>query len=74
MTKVGVIGLIIALGIFPPISAQQLDVDAQAVHSSKHWLDLDCVGDRIIGHRLDIHLPEVGEAPFPVVIAIDGSG
>jgi len=38
-----------------------------------HWLDVDYVGDGFIGHRLDIHLPASGTAPFPVVIAIYGS-
>jgi acetyl esterase/lipase len=26
-----------------------------------------------VGHRLDIHLPSVGKAPFPIVVAIYGS-
>lgn len=56
-------------------SAQPKDIDNQktAIVSSKHWLDVDYVGDGFIGHRLDIHLPKSGKAPFPVVMAIYGS-
>lgn len=50
-----------------------INYEARAIHSSKYWLDIDYVGDNIIGHRLDIHLPAAGEGPFPVVIAIYGS-
>ncbi len=45
----------------------------KAIVSSKHWLDIDYVGDKHIGHRLDIHLPSEGKAPFPVVMVIYGS-
>lgn len=44
-----------------------------AIHSSTSWIDLDYVGDGITGHKLDIHLPIRGKAPFPVVICIYGS-
>lgn len=44
-----------------------------AIHSSKHWIDVDYVGDGITGHKLDIHLPTAGKAPYPVVICIYGS-
>ena len=43
------------------------------IKSSKHWIDVDYVGDGITGHKLDIHLPQNGSAPFPVVICIYGS-
>ena len=43
------------------------------IESSKSWVDVDYVGDGIIGHKLDIFLPKTGKAPFPVVIAIYGS-
>ncbi len=58
-----------------PSIAQPKEVDPLkiAIESSKHWLDVDYVGDGIIGHRLDIHLPKNSKAPFPVVIAIYGS-
>ncbi|MCB0634562.1 MAG: alpha/beta hydrolase [Saprospiraceae bacterium] len=50
-----------------------INYEDMAIQSSRHWLDIDYVGDRIIGHRLDIHLPPEGKAPFPVIIAIYGS-
>lgn len=43
------------------------------IESSKSWVDVDYVGDGIIGHKLDVFLPKTGKAPFPVVIAIYGS-
>jgi acetyl esterase/lipase len=49
------------------------DPSKTAIESSKHWLDVDYVGDGFIGHRLDIHLPKNGKAPFPIVVAIYGS-
>jgi len=39
----------------------------------REWANIDYVGDGIEAHRLDIHLPETGEGPFPVVIVIYGS-
>ncbi len=50
-----------------------INAEKTAIISSKHWLDIDYVGDGIVGHRLDIHLPAVGKAPFPIVVAIYGS-
>ncbi|MEK6782354.1 MAG: alpha/beta hydrolase [Bacteroidota bacterium] len=52
---------------------REIDIEKTAIESSKYWLDIDYVGDGIIGHRLDIHLPKKGNAPFPIVIAIYGS-
>jgi acetyl esterase/lipase len=43
------------------------------IESSRHWLDLDYVGDGHIAHRLDIHLPTAERARYPVVITIYGS-
>lgn len=37
------------------------------------WKDIDYVGDDIIGHKLDIHLPFGIQKPIPTVIAIYGS-
>lgn len=37
------------------------------------WKDIDYVGDGIVGHRLDIYLPEEGEGPYPVVVFVYGS-
>ena len=44
-----------------------------AIQSSKYWVDVDYVGDGIIGHKLDVHLPKTGKAPFPIVVCIYGS-
>ncbi|WP_298358927.1 alpha/beta hydrolase [Runella sp.] len=52
---------------------KEINAEQTAIVSSKHWLDIDYVGDDIVGHRLDIHLPAVGKAPFPIVVAIYGS-
>ncbi|WP_345262680.1 alpha/beta hydrolase [Nibrella viscosa] len=49
------------------------DVDKLAIQSSRYWLDIDYVGDGIVGHRLDIHLPKNGAGPFPIVVCIYGS-
>ncbi len=49
------------------------DYSKSFIESSKCWVDVDYVGDGIIGHKLDIYLPKTGQAPFPVVIAIYGS-
>ncbi len=39
----------------------------------KTWKDIDYVGDGIVGHRLDIYLPEKGTGPFPAIVYIYGS-
>jgi acetyl esterase/lipase len=49
------------------------DVEKTAIQSAQYWLDVDYVGDGIIGHRLDIHLPKKGKAPFPIVVVVYGS-
>ncbi|MES2796424.1 MAG: alpha/beta hydrolase [Bacteroidota bacterium] len=58
-----------------PTFAQTKGPDAvkTAIQSSKYWLDIDYVGDGIVGHRLDIHLPKKGKAPFPIVVVVYGS-
>lgn len=43
------------------------------IRSSRHWTDLDYVGDGQTGHRLDIHLPEKELERYPVIISIYGS-
>ncbi|MDQ4140970.1 MAG: alpha/beta hydrolase [Bacteroidota bacterium] len=55
--------------------AQQKEPDYNkvAIESAKYWLDVDYVGDGLIGHKLDIHLPLNGKAPYPVIICIYGS-
>lgn len=69
--------IIIFIGLLIPlvISAQhqQKDFETFEIHSSKHWLDIDYVGDGHIGHRLDIHLPDTKLDKYPVVISIYGS-
>jgi acetyl esterase/lipase len=52
---------------------KEINVEQTAIQSSKYWLDIDYVGDGHIGHRLDIHLPKVGKAPFPIVVVVYGS-
>lgn len=47
--------------------------EKQSINASRYWLDIDYVGDGIIGHKLDIHLPSDRTGPFPVVLAIYGS-
>lgn len=64
--------LLLLIFLTGSLSAQNR-FDHMAIEASKAWLDLDYVGDKIIGHRLDIHLPAQGEGPYPVVIAIYGS-
>ena len=49
------------------------DFDKTTIESSRHWLDIDYVGDRHIGHRLDIHLPKKQAEKFPIVVCIYGS-
>lgn len=46
---------------------------AFAATESKTWKDIDYVGDGIVGHRLDIYLPEKGTGPFPAIVYIYGS-
>ncbi|WP_020527766.1 alpha/beta hydrolase [Flexithrix dorotheae] len=69
--------IITFVGLILPItlSAQHLqnDYKSSEIISLKHWLDLDYVGDRHIGHRLDIHLPDKESDKYPVVISIYGS-
>lgn len=52
---------------------KELNIEKIAIQSSKYWLDIDYVGDGHIGHRLDIHLPKKGKAPFPIVVVVYGS-
>jgi acetyl esterase/lipase len=49
------------------------DFRKKEIVSSKHWLDIDYVGDRHVGHRMDIHLPKKKKKKCPVVISIYGS-
>ena len=49
------------------------ELNKMIIESSKHWLDIDYVGDKHIGHRLDVHLPKIESEYYPVVICIYGS-
>jgi acetyl esterase/lipase len=49
------------------------DYSKTVIQSSQYWIDVDYVGDGVIGHKLDIHLPATGKAPFPVIMCIYGS-
>ncbi|GAA4469066.1 alpha/beta hydrolase [Nibrella saemangeumensis] len=49
------------------------DFEKIAIQSARYWLDIDYVGDGIVGHRLDIHLPKNGTGPFPIVVCVYGS-
>ena len=44
-----------------------------AINASASWTDVDYVGDRQVGHLLDIHLPLVKKESYPVIICIYGS-
>ncbi|GAB4035306.1 prolyl oligopeptidase family serine peptidase [Spirosoma gilvum] len=72
MKKIGTL-LLIFLPLLAKAQNTEMDVDKVAIQSSKYWLDVDYAGDSHIGHRLDIHLPKTGKAPFPVVVCIYGS-
>ncbi len=51
----------------------QKDYEKEAISSSRYWLDINYAGDEQIGHKMDIHLPNNGSAPYPVVISVYGS-
>jgi len=44
-----------------------------SVKNGRSWLDVDYVGDGLVGHKLDIYLPLIGDGPFPAVVYIYGS-
>jgi len=37
------------------------------------WRNVDYVGDGIVGHQMDIHTPDTGAGPFPILVIIYGS-
>jgi len=71
--KTALIGILTLVSLLSLAQNRPMEVEQVAIQSSKYWLDVDYVGDGIIGHRLDIHLPLTGPGPFPVVICIYGS-
>lgn len=77
MRKVGISSIITLIVLFLPeviiAQDQPIDIKKLEIHSSKHWLDIEYVGDGHIGHKLDIHLPETKLDKYPVIISIYGS-
>jgi acetyl esterase/lipase len=68
------IGLLFLLSALNSLAQpKESDAEKTAIESSVYWLDIDYVGDHVVGHRLDIHLPKNGKPPFPVMIVIYGS-
>lgn len=65
--------IFLALISFSVFAQPKLDYSKSFIETSKSWIDIDYVGDGIIGHKLDIFLPKEGKPPFPVVITIYGS-
>lgn len=70
MTKLFLLALLVS---FQLIAQPTPDYSKTAIEASKHWVDVDYVGDGIIGHKLDVHLPVGGSKPYPVVICVYGS-
>lgn len=70
-----VVLLVFCIGFFSLVQGQKLEqnYNKMKVESSGYWLDIDYVGDGIIGHRLDIHLPQEKKESYPVVVCIYGS-
>ncbi len=52
------------------IMLMQLAVYAQ---TGKEWKDVDYVGDGIVGHRMDIYVPDDGKNSHKVIVLIYGS-
>lgn len=52
---------------------EKTDYGALAIEASKSWVGISYVDDRMVGHKLDVFLPKIGEGPFPVVATIYGS-
>jgi acetyl esterase/lipase len=65
--------LITIPALFASGQTTSVNTGDNSIESSKQWINIDYVGDGIIGHKLDIHLPKKGKGPFPVVICIYGS-
>jgi acetyl esterase/lipase len=66
--------LLLSLLCFSAMAQNNIpDYASMVIESSKSWIDIDYVGDNIIGHKLDIILPKAGNKPFPIVLMIYGS-
>lgn len=46
---------------------------AVCAQHAESWHDVSYAADTLTGHRMDIYLPEQGEAPYPVVVVVAGS-
>jgi acetyl esterase/lipase len=64
---------IVLIGIEIFAQTAEPNFSLSSIESSKTWLDIDYVGDGIIGHKLDVFLPKKGKAPFPIIVTIYGS-
>ncbi|MBN1895848.1 alpha/beta hydrolase [bacterium] len=66
--------IVILLGILTSqlLSARQ-PLETRGGKVPRQWLNVNYAGDEMTGHLLDIHLPEEGDPPFPVVITVAGS-
>lgn len=71
MKKIIVLLMLVSTQVWA--QSREIDIEKTAISSLKYWLDIDYVGDNAIGHKLDIHLPKNGKAPYPIIIAIYGS-
>lgn len=65
--------LFLLLFSVPVLFASAQPASNTSIESGKQWIDVDYVGDGMIGHKLDIHLPKNGTGPFPVIMCIYGS-
>jgi acetyl esterase/lipase len=65
--------LLVLVGIKLIAQSPEPNFAISAIQSSKTWLDIDYVGDGIIGHKLDVFLPKKGKAPYPIIVTIYGS-
>jgi acetyl esterase/lipase len=54
-------------------SPTDYDAPANVIISSRSWIDVDYIGDKKVGHLLDIHLPTTPQDAYPVMVVIYGS-
>ncbi len=65
--------VVLLFSCFQLNSQQARDFAKGSVSSSKAWIDVDYVGDGIIGHKMDVFLPVSKDTSFPLVVTIYGS-
>ena len=65
--------LVLAVSVVCLCGFISLSSNVFAAPEGKTWEDIDYVGDGIVGHHLDIYLPEKGPGPFPAIVYIYGS-